>query len=174
MYRAVFVRDHDRIVVSDFALCGELLREGDRILRLRPGNVGDVARRVEGASAIGAAAQLNVNRAPIAAGAFARLAPRQHAAAFGDEQTRNAIERIAAFARAPEIVFFQQRSRPCPRPSGSDSKCATRGGDKSTSCEFHNEANSENTEQTDRTEQQEAKLSRSNKHRNTFLHDATS
>ena len=103
------VRDGDGIVVSHIGGRGEVLRERDGILRLRSGHLGDLRARQPRRAVVRRAAQENVDGAPVALVAFARLAIREHRAAPRDHDAGDAVERVAFLAGLEQIHLLQRR-----------------------------------------------------------------
>src|SRR5262245_27528172 len=106
---SLMVGDGDRVIVSYVVWVGLLPFQRDRVLALRPFDVGDPARAVPRSAVVQAAPQHDINRVPIALAGLARLAIGQQRAAPGHNESRDSIELVVVLARLEEIHFFKQR-----------------------------------------------------------------
>lgn len=113
VHRAVPIRDQHRVVVGDIGGIDIFHRESERVLGLRTRHVGNAFRRAPGFTVIHTATKQDADVIPVAdtRRAFPRLAPGEHGAFGGDDDTGDVIKAVGwIFASGEEVLFLNEGS----------------------------------------------------------------
>src|SRR5687768_10841721 len=99
------VGDGDRVVERDFTGLAEFLSDGDRVSGNGSFGFGKLSGRFPMGAVVSAAADEEIDFAPIGAGIFAGFAVGEKRSFRRDDDARDAIEGVAGFAGAEEVGF---------------------------------------------------------------------
>src|SRR4051812_13519496 len=106
MHAAVSVRNRYRIVVCNIIGTRKVLRQRNRVLALPAFDVGNLSKLRPASSAVGAAAENDVDRVPVAALAFACFRVGEKAALPGDDDSRDPVKSVSALTGSVDVHFF--------------------------------------------------------------------
>ena len=107
MHRAGAIGEQRAVVVGHLVVGRQFLLERHGVLLLRARHVSEPVGLAPGPAAVGAAAEQDVDRAPVAAGALAGLAVGEHRSLRRDDDSRDAVEHVSAGLRLENIDLFE-------------------------------------------------------------------